>query len=294
MEFVTASDPAPGQIVISEIHYHPASPTTAEMNAGFTDQDDFEFIELTNTTSSPLDLTNLSFTEGIHFDFSTLPAAERIIPAYGRILLARNPAGITERYGPAATVLAPYSGSLDNGGETITLSLHSATYLTLTYNDKFPWPESPDGDGPSLVLTCPIENIDHQNALNWQSSPTTNGSPLAPDTLPFSGDPDADDNSDGLTNFLHVALTNSAASPPKPCVGFNSTHATFSFQRNLFAHINYTVQHSTDLVNWADLDQSHLIEIAPSGNGQSTYTFQSPFPSSVTHAQFFRLSVSSP
>ena len=35
-------------LVISEIMYNPASPTAAEIVAGYADNDDFEFVELTN------------------------------------------------------------------------------------------------------------------------------------------------------------------------------------------------------------------------------------------------------
>jgi hypothetical protein len=98
-DFLTASDPMPGDLVISEIHYHPADASPSELLAGYPDQDDFEFIELTNTTNSPLDLTNLVFNAGIHFDFVNLSPLERLIPANGRIILVRNSDAFTFRYG---------------------------------------------------------------------------------------------------------------------------------------------------------------------------------------------------
>ncbi len=293
-DFVTALDPAPGQLVISEIHYHPTAPSTAEILAGFTDQDDFEFIELTNTTSSPLDLTNLAFTAGIHIDFSTLSPSERIIPANGRILLARNPAALNQRYGASVNALASYSGSLDNGGETITLSLHSAAFLTLTYNDKFPWPESPDGNGPSLVLTSPNSNPDLQNSLNWQSSPSNNGSPLSTDIVSFVGNPTADDNQDGINNLLHFALTDSSSPLFLPSMGFEEANPTYTFQRNLTAQLNYTVEYSEDLITWTGLDQNALQVIIRNNNATALYSFQSSTPTLPHSQQFFRLRVTQP
>ena len=269
-------------------------PPPQKFSPEFTDQDDFEFIELTNTTSSPLDLTNLAFTAGIHIDFSTLSPSERIIPANGRILLARNPAALNQRYGASVNALASYSGSLDNGGETITLSLHSAAFLTLTYNDKFPWPESPDGNGPSLVLTSPNSNPDLQNSLNWQSSPSNNGSPLSTDIVSFVGNPTADDNQDGINNLLHFALTDSSSPLFLPSMGFEEANPTYTFQRNLTAQFNYTVEYSEDLITWTGLDQNALQVIIRNSNATALYSFQFSTPTLPHSQQFFRLRVTQP
>ncbi len=38
----------PSSLVFSEVNYHPLDPTADEIAAGFTDADDFEFVELYN------------------------------------------------------------------------------------------------------------------------------------------------------------------------------------------------------------------------------------------------------
>ncbi|MGB0326864.1 MAG: lamin tail domain-containing protein [Akkermansiaceae bacterium] len=293
-DFITGTTPVAGQLVISEIHYHPASPTPSELDAGFSDQDDFEFIELTNTGSSALDLTGLSFTTGIQFDFNSLEPANRFLPANGRLVLARNASAFTFRYGPTVSAIGTYEGSLANSGETLTLTLDGMEYLSFTYNDRLPWPESSDGDGPSLVLTCPRSGTDHADPLNWQPSPAVGGSPLDEDTTRFIGDPTGDDNQDGLNNLFQFAFSPDSSRPPSPAVSFGNTQPVYTFQRNLTACLVFTVQHSTDLSNWTSLDASHLVEITPLASDKALYTYRSPVSSEEHPAQFFRIFISTP
>ena len=46
---------------MTEFDYNPAGPSAAESAAGFTDNNDFEFIELTNTGPVPLDLDGAAY-----------------------------------------------------------------------------------------------------------------------------------------------------------------------------------------------------------------------------------------
>ena len=293
-EFITGTTPLPGQLVISEIHYHPTSPTPSEVSAGFTDQDDFEFIEISNTSSSAIDLTGLAFTAGIQFDFNTLDPSNRLLPANGRLLLARDSDAITFRYGPAITPLGVYEGSLANSGDTLGLFLNGEPYLVFTYNDNLPWPPSPDGDGPSLVLTCSEAGIDHSNPLNWQASPAAAGSPLSGDTTRFAGDPSGDDNQDGINNLLQFAFSPDSSRPPSPIVTFDNIHPVFTFQRNLTACLGFTVQYSTDLQSWTPLDASSLEEITANGPGRALYSYRSPVTIEESPVQFFRILLSAP
>ena len=292
--FITGTTPAPGQLVISEIHYHPAPPTPSEFEAGFTDQDNFEFIELTNTGLSDLDLTGLSFTAGIHFDFNTLEPADRFLPVNGRLVLARNASALTFRYGPTVLASGTYEGSLANSGETLTLTMNGEGFLSFTYNDRLPWPESSDGDGPSLVLTCPESGPNHADPLNWQPSPALGGSPLGGDTTRFTGDPNGDDNHDGLNNLFQFAFSPDSSRPPSPAVSFENARPVFTFQRNLTACLVFTVQHSTDLGNWTPLDASHLGEITPLASDKALYTYRSPVSSEEQPAHFFRIVITTP
>ena len=62
-----------GPVVMSEIMYHPADVTAAESALGFTNRDDFEFIELYNRSTSPQPLANYYIGDGVGFTFGWIP-----------------------------------------------------------------------------------------------------------------------------------------------------------------------------------------------------------------------------
>lgn len=89
---------------ITEIMYHPTPPSAAEVDAGFTDQDDFEFLELHNRSGDAIDLEGMPFTKGVTFTFPAHSLAAGV-----RVLLVSNPGAFAMRYGGAATVLGTYN-----------------------------------------------------------------------------------------------------------------------------------------------------------------------------------------
>jgi hypothetical protein len=132
-------------LVFSEIMYNPPG-------AGATDGDEFEFVELKNIGTSPLDLGGLFFSSGINFTFTN---GTTLAPGQ-LFLLGRNAAALQTRY-PGLIVNGVYTGKLDNGGETISISHpHAGVILSVTYNDRAPWPVAADGFGFSLVLADPV------------------------------------------------------------------------------------------------------------------------------------------
>ena len=110
---------------VTEIMYKPADPTPAEIDSGYVDNDLFEYIELTNTGATVLDLTGVTFAEvggeGIIFDFSGSNVTSLASGEY--VLVVRNQAAFTARYGAglAGQIAGEYTGQiagdLDNGGE---------------------------------------------------------------------------------------------------------------------------------------------------------------------------------
>jgi hypothetical protein len=159
----------PGGIVISEIHYHP-----------LTDVENDEFLELANTSSSPIDVSGWTFTAGIA---STFPSGS-VIPAGGYFVLSPDPARFLSLYGFAAD--ASYAGTaLSNGGETLTLTDGANVVDQLTYDDVDPWPTSPDGSGPSLELRGLL--LDNSVAQNWGPSNADLGTPRAVNSIDGTG-----------------------------------------------------------------------------------------------------------
>jgi hypothetical protein len=181
---ITSSLPRPllDYLRITEIMYHPVDASAAEQTAGYS-EDDFEFIELTNTSSGAdavsLNLANVSLTDGISY---TLPAIS--LAAGESIIVAANANAFRARYGDSARVLGPFaSGRLSNSGERLTLRDDAGTpIVTLEYRDSGLWPEAADGIGSSLELKSASTTLAAATAQYsaWQASANVGGSPGLP------------------------------------------------------------------------------------------------------------------
>jgi len=209
--------PAPPALRITEIMYHPAPPSAAELAAGFTDQDDFEFIEIHNRGDEPVELGGMRFTIGVSFTF---PA--HTIAAGGRMLVVSDPAAFAFRYGASATVIDSYAPTrLKNGGESLRLeSALGEVIAELSYGDSDPWPDEADGQGNSLVFVDASAGTDPAEAINWRASGLPGGSPGEADILTFTlwanarldgrPAPDldalADPEFDGIVNLVEYAF----------------------------------------------------------------------------------------
>lgn len=162
----TRVEAAPGDVIINEIMYNPS-----------TGNQDDEFLELYNTTGSPIDLEGWSFSDGITLTFG--PGVT--IGANDYLVVSPSISQTMTTYGvEAAAQYAPTN--LSNGGETITLvDDTSAEVDSVTYDDAAPWPTSPDGNGPSLELKD--TSLDNSNPANWAASLSSGGTPLAENSV---------------------------------------------------------------------------------------------------------------
>jgi hypothetical protein len=170
---------------ISEINYNPraADPDAGELDV---DNDQFEFVELVNTSSDPaadpLVLTDVRFADGITFDFAGSAVTE--LGSGEFVLVVRNQAAFESRYGTGWPVAGVYTGGLDNGGERIWLvDAAGSTVLDFSYGDDDPWPGRADGRGASLEPVDPAG--DYNDQANWRSSSEFNGSPGEAGTGPI-------------------------------------------------------------------------------------------------------------
>ena len=277
-------------LVISEIMYHPGDPSGAEQGAGFTDAEVFEFIELQNI--SPTDIIGLhgvQFTAGISFDF---PAAT-LAPG-ARLLVVGNQAAFTQRYGANSTIAGQYQPTrfLANSGDHIQLVDGRGQVLRdFSYGDDAPWPTSPDGLGFSLVLLNPASNPDHADPLNWRGSVSIGGNPGASDATTFTGDPNADDNGEGINNLLQYALA--GTTPVQlPTAANDGGFLTISFRRNLAADdARITVQRSTDLRTWTSGEDVASVSETRNADGTATYVWRSTHSFVESPREFLRLRV---
>ena len=161
-------------LVVTELNYNPYDLTPAETNAGLTDPQTLEFIELHNSGNAALDLTGWKFTEGIGGTFPafTLAAGEYAVAV-------KNTNAFRIRYtNSAIRIIGTFSGNLSNGGETVRLeNAQSGVIASIPYSDKGDWPGRADGDGSSLELVDPAGG--YADPFNWRSSSEYGGSPGA-------------------------------------------------------------------------------------------------------------------
>lgn len=257
--FAVSSDPAsPLNLVISEIHYDPVGPTSAEIAAGGVAASDFEFIEFLNTSASDtVDLTGVRLTGAVQeFDFSLADSSARLLPPGGRVVVCANRAAFNARYGPipSVRVAGAFGGSLNNGGEIVTLlDRAGAVIWSFAYDEAAPWPQV--GDGASIVLNNPAVQPAPDPALgaNWRAGPAAPG---APDSVPFTLVATADDDGDQLPNFLEYVLGSDPASAVSTAAATASleeggSHVRFEFPRNLWAEgYVLAIETSTNLTSW--------------------------------------------
>jgi hypothetical protein len=200
----------------------------------------FEFIELFNASSvNTLDLSGAKFTAGVDFTF---PTNSLLQPGgYALVLKTTNFLAFRTYYGlpESLPLFGPYNGSLDNGGETVTLktSAGGTVLFSFTYSNLAPWPTEADGTGYSLV---PAENgpADLNDARHWRASLSYGGSPNRADP----------------------------ATPSFAIGGIVTGKNGLQLNLTVPPSVNYTIEVSGDLVHWT-----------PVSTNTGPSTFQLPF-----------------
>jgi hypothetical protein len=192
---------------ITEINYHAFNPTPSEIAAGFVEDDDFEFIDLVNTGSMPLDLTGVRFTQGIEFDFTS--GSILMLGPGEHVLVVEDIEAFGFRYGTQPSVAGEWNGGLSADGETIVLvDSDDAVIHSFTYDDANPWPEEADGQGPTLEVVD--TEADYNDPENWRRSSAHGGSP-GTGGVALAGDMDADGDRDANdSDLLALALNDPA------------------------------------------------------------------------------------
>jgi hypothetical protein len=119
-----------------------------------------------------LNLSGMHFSRGITYSF---PNDAALVPD-GYAVLASNKSAFLTRYGFQA--FGEYEGRLDNNGETLALnSAEGDTLIRIHYTNQFPWPNSADGDGHSIVTRERYPYKDQNDAANWMASREIHGNP---------------------------------------------------------------------------------------------------------------------
>ncbi|MHC4299758.1 MAG: lamin tail domain-containing protein [Planctomycetota bacterium] len=159
-EAVFVVGPVAESLRITEIMYNAQDPNE-------------EFIELCNTGAQTINLNLVSFTDGIDFTF---PGIELATGEY--VVVVRDRIAFEARYGTSVNIAGQYSGSLNNGGERITLQdAIGQTILDFAYRDG--WRSLTDGAGFSLTVIDPSDpNPDSWGEKDsWRAGAFAGGSP---------------------------------------------------------------------------------------------------------------------
>ena len=175
---------------LTELMYNPApaDPSKGELNL---DHDEFEFIELKNTGDESIDLTYVSFDNGVIFEFNDSNVTT--IGPGGFVLVVRNEAAFKSRYPLVAVdrIAGTFSGGLKNGGEEVRLvDQINGVLVHFNYGDGRTWPLAADGHGHALVPIDSAIPTQSEGSLdypgNWRAGTYINGSPGADDPVPPS------------------------------------------------------------------------------------------------------------
>jgi hypothetical protein len=304
---------------ITELNYRPAPATAAELLVlpGLV-PNDFEFIELTNTGPTALNLGKASFEEGIRFTF---PDVYTLNPGE-RCLVVASQAAFEIRYGTGHPVLGGWEGVLDNSGERLRI-LDSIGEEVLDFTYSADWFPLPTDQYRSLVVRTAAPGYDvYSNGTTWALSATQNGSPNSADSsfstvyegwrldhftnaelptseapnLPaaFTQDPDAD----GLNNFgeycygrLPKVADNSLPLTTAGQInvgGINYLTITFVRRKNAL-DLTYFVEASTNPGSGAPWSEvGVLVNSVDLGNGLEQVTFRDTAPI-TTNGRFLRV-----
>jgi len=176
---------------ITEIMYHPIEGSA------------LEFIEIRNTSASPLSIEGVSIDDGSPFGALSIGTVTLAPGAYG--LIVADAAAFQNIYGNGLNIVGEWaSGALSNGGEEIILRDPNGNVIhQFSYDDNVPWPVAADGDGPSLEIID--ENGDHSDPANWRASSVLGGSPGSAVAVDSDGD--------GLSNLRESAAGTSILDP---------------------------------------------------------------------------------
>ncbi len=163
-----------GQILISEIMYHPASESPAD-----------EWVELRNAGASAVNLAGWRLNRAVEFVFPsfTLGAGKYLV-------VAANPTAFAAKYPGVTDVVGGWAGRLSNTGDAIELEDASGQQVDLVeYADQgdwatrvetgggWEWLSQADGFGRSLELRQAALPDNH--GQNWAASRTPEGTPGA-------------------------------------------------------------------------------------------------------------------
>ena len=297
---------------ITELNYHPAEPTAAELAAiSSVVASDFEYIELLNTGVTPLALGGSRFTKGIEFAFP----AGTTLAAGARLLVVANLPAFQRRNGTGAAVVGPFLGNLDNAGEELEIvDPTGEVILDFAWDDA--WYPPTDGSGRTLVVRdAAPSHTGYGQPTHWAISGSATGSPGTGDadfastfvgwrwdhfteaevTLPDGTEntalagATANPDGDAFDNLGEYAFGRDPRTPDgsaavsigRTISGPDTFDTVTFYRRHLALDLSYAVQFSDDLSSWT----ANTIQVGTAvglGDGMERVTFRDLVPAAAT------------
>jgi VCBS repeat-containing protein len=206
-------NPQVGPVVVTEVMYHPAAPTAAELGIDPTvTAANFEYIELTNTSSVSVDISQWILAGGIDFVFP----AGTIVPAGQSIVVLgsplTNPARVDvleSRYGVSISGNSRYfggfAGRLNDEGDSVQIRQPIADPLgaydvlidEVRYDDQNGWP-AVEANGQALKRQ--VATSFGSAAASWVAAAPSLATPA------FASGITGDVSGDGVVNARDIDL----------------------------------------------------------------------------------------
>lgn len=158
IDFSACSNVAVPPLVITKIHYNPAT------SGSFPVSNDQEFIEITNTGNTTVNLSGIYFKElGTSYQFPY----NSTIAGNSSLYLAANPTTFQAQNGFAP--FGQFIRNLSNKSQKIVLADAFGNSIdSVEYFDSAPWPTAPDGGGSYLQLIS--TSLDNNLGSSWVAS----------------------------------------------------------------------------------------------------------------------------
>ena len=157
------------RLVINEINYN----SSDDFNPG-------DWIEFYNNTDGLLDISNWFFKD--ENDSHIFTFSDNTIISEGEyIVLCNDTSSFIELFSNVNFFLGNLDFGFNGNGEELSL-YNSENKLVdfVIYDDNYPWPIEPDGNGQTLELIDPLSDNAHYG--NWQASYAPNGTPGEPNS----------------------------------------------------------------------------------------------------------------
>jgi len=160
---------------ITELMFNPPPPAAGNTN----NNENFEYIEFQNTSSSSINLNGYQVSGGVDFTFG-----DYVLGAGQYVVIVRDLAAFQSRYPGVANIAGVYTNNLNNSGEQLVLTgPMQEPILDFSFNDT--WYPATDGLGFALVVQEPNAPVaDWNTKEGWRAGSVLNGTPGMADPAP--------------------------------------------------------------------------------------------------------------